>query len=74
MLLANYVPKCQMSSGPLGPVFLKECYLFIIASHVLSYSQADFTYETLPYCHNILLHQEELVPNFGPLGQMSGTD
>ena len=22
MLLANYVPKCQMSSGPCGPIFI----------------------------------------------------
>ena len=24
MLLANYVPKCQMSSGPYGPIFKQE--------------------------------------------------
>ena len=24
MFLANYVPKCQMSSGPYGPIFLQR--------------------------------------------------
>ena len=26
VFLANYVPKCQMSSGPYGPIFIKTIF------------------------------------------------
>ena len=29
MFLANYVPKCQMSSGPFGPIFCMEALIML---------------------------------------------
>ena len=39
MFLANYVPKCQMSFGPYGPIFtLRQCVF--TSSHAIHFSPA----------------------------------
>ena len=48
-LLANYVPKCQMSSGPHGPIFLE-----------LEYCPFSYCPKTFTDLQSNIYHQEEV--------------